>query len=639
MKTTKLNKHDQKAIKELEQLAATKGALNYDDILAQNRSSEETIDLKKVATHLRDKGIEISEDESIGYAEEEIGSETVNREALESLEELANTQGFLTYKDIIKYMPPNQRYNNLESIVQELEEKGIEIKRDEVEEHEIVSGGSDSNTDDNVRLYLREMGNIPLLTREEETKLAKNIEEGKQRMMNMLLQNPIATEHLIRVLEDLQNQRVSAKDVLDLDYSSDADDYDEDEEYQAKDIEIDTKPFYAQIVNLREIQIKYFDSLSNEGAADVSVQYHEAIKEVESTLGSDLKLNIIVINKIVAEIYSVNKLIGVEDKKIFDIAEGFGISKELFSEYYYTNSMKNVRTRKRIEEMYIKEQERISEIKANIDTILSQISSVPGAAHIPINEFRRIVNGLKAAEKQVKTSKERMISANLRLVISIAKKYLHRGLPFLDLIEEGNIGLMRAADKFEYHRGFKFSTYATWWIRQSINRSIADQGRTIRIPVHMIETINKVVRESRNIMCTKGRDPTPEELAQNLGMSIDKVNKVMKTAKEPVSLETPICGNTEDGILGDFIEDQNAISPFDSVINNSLHVTIKEALATLTPREERILRLRFGIGTKGDHTLEEVGEQFKVTRERIRQIEAKAIRKLSQFKKLRTHAK
>jgi RNA polymerase primary sigma factor len=602
---------------------------------------------KKTVADIQEEEIDLNidlnsivEDDSDMDVEGECKSDKFNRQAFRSLEELAASKGSVTYKDIIKYMPPGQDHSMLEAMVNDLESKGIEIKKEDTDESD--SGGFETNTDDNVRLYLREMGNILLLSREEEIKLAENIEENKKKMIRMLLQNPLWVNQVIDLIDNLKKGKACVKDIFDFEYTHESDEYEESEdEYEPSlsEVEIDLKPLYNSVVLLKKQQEKYFKSLSEDGRnvpEKISKAYESSIDSSIEILNGDLKLSPIFLNKVISEIYDVNKLLMAEDRKIFNIAEAYGISQKLFSEYYYLDTLSNKTTSKRIQEMYKEKSVEISGIHQKMEEILKDLNG------IPVIEFRKIVNELKAAERQVKQSKERIISANLRLVISIAKKYLHRGLPFLDLIEEGNIGLMRAADKFEHHRGFKFSTYATWWIRQSINRSIADQARTIRIPVHMIETINKVVRESRNIMHIKGREPTTEELAHNLNMPIDKINKVMKTAKEPVSLEAPISGGSggsEDGMLGDFIEDQTVTSPFDSVINNSLHNTIKEALSTLTAREERIIRLRFGIGVKGDHTLEEVGEQFKVTRERIRQIEAKAMRKLLQFKKLRTYCK
>ena len=570
-------------------------------------------------------------------------NKTNNQELFDSLAELANTQGYLNYRDVVKYMPPNQSYQALEVVIQELESRNIEIRRDEHEDVDVsdnISLRSDINTDDNVRLYLRDMGNIPLLTREEELRLAQGIEQGKKTMLSMLLENPFSINELLKSLESAKSGLTSIKDILDFDYGHDIEE-EEEEDSLNKEIGVDIELFKLELEKLKLIQSQYF-VLMNTGQSTVSAEeYNDQVQKVLRLIETDFKLNIILINRIMNDVYAISKKISDEDNNMFLIGEKYQVSRELFAEYYLYNKVPNPKLKKRIDEIWNKEAEAISQIQNRIRVILSTLSDNPDPhTFIPLHEFRRILSMLRSGDKQVRVAKERIISANLRLVISIAKKYLHRGLPFLDLIEEGNMGLMRAADKFEYHRGFKFSTYATWWIRQSISRSIADQGRTIRIPVHMIETINKVVRESRNIMYMKGRDPSPEELAEALGMSVEKVNKVLKTAKEPVSLETPVCGNSEDGTLGDFIPDDNAISPVDSVLNTNLSLTIKEALATLNPREEHVLRLRFGIGTlKGDHTLEEVGEQFHVTRERIRQIEAKALRKLFHNHKLRAHVK
>ena len=570
-------------------------------------------------------------------------NKTNNQELFDSLAELANTQGYLNYRDVVKYMPPNQSYQALEVVIQELESRNIEIRRDEHEDVDVsdnISLRSDINTDDNVRLYLRDMGNIPLLTREEELRLAQGIEQGKKTMLSMLLENPFSINELLKSLESAKSGLTSIKDILDFDYGHDIEE-EEEEDSLNKEIGVDIELFKLELEKLKLIQSQYF-VLMNTGQSTVSAEeYNDQVQKVLRLIETDFKLNIILINRIMNDVYAISKKISDEDNNMFLIGEKYQVSRELFAEYYLYNKVPNPKLKKRIDEIWNKEAEAISQIQNRIRVILSTLSDNPDPhTFIPLHEFRRILAMLRSGDKQVRVAKEPIISANLRLVISIAKKYLHRGLPFLDLIEEGNMGLMRAADKFEYHRGFKFSTYATWWIRQSISRSIADQGRTIRIPVHMIETINKVVRESRNIMYMKGRDPSPEELAEALGMSVEKVNKVLKTAKEPVSLETPVCGNSEDGTLGDFIPDDNAISPVDSVLNTNLSLTIKEALATLNPREEHVLRLRFGIGTlKGDHTLEEVGEQFHVTRERIRQIEAKALRKLFHNHKLRAHVK
>ena len=581
----------------------------------------------------------VQEDES------DLIQKILTQEVFESLIEVANNNGYLTYRDVLKYIPPGHGYSSLELIIQELENRNIEVKREESEigdSNDNFAHKLDISTDDNVRLYLREMGNIPLLTREEELKLAKGIDEGKKYMLSYLLRNPFFVNQLIHLIHHLQNNKVQVKDIFDLDIVHDIEDA-EDEEIKTKDVySLDVDIFYKELLALKESQEHYFRSLNTgQEQGNEATEYANKVELVLTLIRTEYKLNIILINQVINELYSIQKELLIEEAKMFDLFEKNGVNRELFSTYYLHNKPSHSKSLESINNVKNKESERIAHININIKNILMSLSGVTDPELcITQDEFRTIMNGLKVGDKQVRNSKERIISANLRLSISIAKKYLHRGLPFLDLIEEGNMGLMRAADKFEYHRGFKFSTYATWWIRQSISRSIADQGRTIRIPVHMIETINKVVRESKNIMYTKGRDPSPEEIAQKLGMSIEKVNKVLKIAKEPVSFETPVCGNSEDGTLGDFIPDENAVSPIDSVLNTNLSLTVKEALSTLNPREEHVLRLRFGIGNpKGDHTLEEVGEQFNVTRERIRQIEAKALRKLALHQKLRAHVK
>lgn len=555
-----------------------------------------------------------------------------HKETMEYLEELALTKGgFLNYKDVIKYMPPGKDHHDLEFLIKDLEEKGIEIKKDENTETEVQH--STINTDDNIKLYLSEMGNVGLLNREEEIDLSKKIEEGKKTMSRLLLQNPICINLILNAIDELRKGKFSIKELLELDCGSDSDDDLEEEENENDiQIQVDIKVLRVEVFNLKTAQKKYFSSPNAENLK----KYDEALQKVVELTQDEFKINIIFINKIIAKIYSVNKSILNLDREIFKIAEESGIRKELFSEYYYQDSVKNTKIKKKISEMNQSKKEEIDLIKAQIQSIIADFNS------IPLQDFRKLVNELKTAEKEVRDAKEKIICSNLRLVISIAKKYLHRGLPLLDLINEGNIGLMKAADKFQYKRGFKFSTYATWWIRQAINRAIADQARTIRIPVHMIETISKVGKENRNIMQTKGREATVEELSKNLGMSVEKINKVMRTAKEPMSLETPIGsgGNNmdQDCTLGDFVLDEDKPSAFDTVMHSSLRNSIKEGLNTLSAREERIIRLRFGIDVKGDHTLEEVGEKFGVTRERIRQIEAKALRKLANFKKLREHS-
>ena len=592
----------------------------------QKENSNEIYENKKRKDYFEDPDVDIEDVDT----EEKTDDDDSHKETMEYLEELAMTKGgFLDYKDVIKYMPPGKEHSDLEFLIKDLEEKGIEIRKEETSED---LHHSSINTDDNIKLYLSEMGNVGLLSREEEIELAKKIEEGKKKMTKIFLQNPVFINSILETIEDLRKGKISPKEVLELDYGSEYDEEEDEESENEIQIQVDVKALNHEVLHLKSIQKNYFANPSKEN----SQKYEEAIDKIIVLLEEEFKINIVFINKIVSNIYEINKSILNLDKEIFKVAESCGISRELFSEHYYQDLVKNPKIKKKINDMNQLKSEEMGKIKEQIQFIIKDLNG------ISLPEFRKLVNELKAAEKEVKEAKEKIICSNLRLVISIAKKYLHRGLPLLELTNEGNIGLMKAADKFQYKRGFKFSTYATWWIRQAINRAIADQARTIRVPVHMIETINRVVKETRNIMQTKGREPTTEELSKNLGMSVEKINKVMRTAKEPMSLETPIGSGgsnmDQDCTLGDFVLDEDKPSALDTVMHNSLRSSIKEVLNTLSAREERIIRLRFGIDVKGDHTLEEVGEKFGVTRERIRQIEAKALRKLSHSKKLREHS-
>lgn len=573
------------------------------------------------------------------------------QEVVDSLSELATEQGYITHKDIMKYMPPTENYEDFSNLLEQLKARHLNIV-DDILHHTSKENNKDSHllsslnafdnyADDNVKLYLKEMGNISLLTREEEVEIAKEIQTGKEEIINLLLRNPIFVLYLSDALSQVKHDQISLRDFFDLDADLNVENDDDDvlltakdhiEEECARDISI----FDEKLKHLIEAQAQYFMHYNgNEKSNIYHKTYETAIKNIAILIKNDYKLNPLIIHDGIKKIYKVKDTLRKHESSIFELANAYGIGHDLFTDYYYKNQLTNKAVLARIESMYDKNKILIIEVKRIISDILSNYSNMP---HILFNQ---ITIALQAVEKKVQKAKERIISANLRLVISIAKKYLHRGLPFLDLLEDGNTGLMRAADKFEHSKGFKFSTYATWWIRQAINRAIADQARTIRVPVHMIETINKVVRESRNIMHDTGKEPDPEQIAANLGMSVDKVKKVMKTSKEPTSLETPISGSnsnsSEDGTIGEFIADPNAISPMDMMMDNSLHITMKEALSLLTPREERIIRMRFGLDRKGEYTLEEVGSEFNVTRERIRQIEAKAIRKLAQCTKLMTY--
>lgn len=567
------------------------------------------------------------------------------QEIVASLSELAISQGHITHRDIMKYMPPSEKYDDFEKLVDELKGYGLtiiddltqqNIKEDHREVHLFSSlNAFDNDADDNVKLYLKEMGNIPLLTRLEEVEIAKDIQSGKEEIMDLLFTNPVFTTYLLDALTKVKRGEIQIRDFFDMDSDFVSEDDEDEGKENHHEYVGDISIFDENLKNLVRHQRKYFKYLDCDDDHIITNTYKELVNAMIYVTKTEYKLSPIIIHDGIKAIYKVRDEIKKHEASIFELANSYGIGYDLFSDYYYKGQLTNKAALSRIEAMYEQNKILIFEVKKIIADILSNYDDVPQ------DIFNKITMALQKVEKSVQKAKERIISANLRLVISIAKKYLHRGLPFLDLLEDGNTGLMRAADKFEHSKGFKFSTYATWWIRQAINRAIADQARTIRVPVHMIETINKVVRESRNIMHETGKEPTPEQIAENLGMSVDKVKKVMKTSKEPTSLETPISGSNsnspDEGTIGEFIADPNAISPMDMMMDNSLHITMKEALSLLTPREERIIRMRFGLDGKGEYTLEEVGSEFNVTRERIRQIEAKAIRKLAQCTKLMSY--
>ncbi|MDX8526679.1 RNA polymerase sigma factor RpoD [Mesorhizobium sp. MSK_1335] len=551
-------------------------------------------------------------------------------------------------------------------------------------------------TDDPVRMYLREMGSVELLSREGEIAIAKRIEAGRETMIAGLCESPLTFQAIIIWRDELNESKILLREIIDLEATyagpeakqapvverveeapkaeekprgraaqrEEEEDItnvggdmrgleeEEDDEDEASlslaAMEAELRPQVMETLDVIADTYKKLRKLQDQqvenrlaAAGTLSPSQDRRLKELKDQLikaVKSLSLNAARIEALVEQLYDINKRLVQNEGKLLRLAESYGVRREEFLREYqgseldpnWTRSIANL-TSRGWKEFTKNEKDAIKELRAEIQNLATETA-------ISILEFRKIVNQVQKGEREAAIAKKEMVEANLRLVISIAKKYTNRGLQFLDLIQEGNIGLMKAVDKFEYRRGYKFSTYATWWIRQAITRSIADQARTIRIPVHMIETINKIVRTSRQMLHEIGREPTPEELAEKLAMPLEKVRKVLKIAKEPISLETPV-GDEEDSHLGDFIEDKMAILPIDAAIQANLRETTTRVLASLTPREERVLRMRFGIGMNTDHTLEEVGQQFSVTRERIRQIEAKALRKLkhpSRSRKLRS---
>ena len=556
---------------------------------------------------------------------------------------------------------------------------------DDVEETDVggnITTDDTGRTDDPVRMYLREMGTVELLSREGEIAIAKRIEAGREMMIGGICESPLAIEAIIAWFEALKKEDILLRDVIDLETTynqdkidedsdpedlggeSDMDDDDSDDDSENEDGEESSDDDDENSISLTAMeesvapqvmetfgqiektykkmsaaQTKRIESIQAGETPDKKVETeYSKHKEAMVALMNDVHLNNARIEQLLDHLRDTFKnLVGLEGK-IMRLAIDCGVSRENFLKAYEGKEMDPTWVDSLSSQKGKGWDKLLDKHTDTINKIREEVFAVSDEAGLPISEFKRIYSTVAKGEREAARAKKEMVEANLRLVISIAKKYTNRGLQFLDLIQEGNIGLMKAVDKFEYRRGYKFSTYATWWIRQAITRSIADQARTIRIPVHMIETINKLVRTSRQMMHEIGREPTPEELATRLHMPLDKVRKVLKIAKEPVSLETPI-GDEEDSSLGDFIEDKNALQPLDSAIHSNLRETTTRVLATLTPREERVLRMRFGIGMNTDHTLEEVGQQFNVTRERIRQIEAKALRKLkhpSRSRKLRS---
>jgi len=602
-------------------------------------------------------------------------AEKLITKSFERLLDKGKNRGFITYEELGKSLGKRGSSNeNVEkafiiiadSLIALIEKKSQYQSNKKKENTGPSEEKSSDKSDDPIRMYLREMGGVELLSREGEIAIAKRIEAGKDVMINALTQSPLVAKKISEWGGQIENNELLVRDIVDID--STYEDFEASEQEENKKIKKNVKSdkdnnedqkkssetpaeddefnvslakmeeeIRPKIINIIDVLSKNYTKLQKYqreklecllASKDLSVSKNKNFKKIQLTLVDNFKnlqLGPHVVEELVQSHYKENKKIVSLEGVLLRLAMDNKISREEFLKYYIGNEINPKFESFLIENPIWKTF--FKKFKQDFNEIRERLVEFSLKIGLSVGDFKKLVSRIQKGERESRVAKKEMVEANLRLVISIAKKYTNRGLQFLDLIQEGNIGLMKAVDKFEYRRGYKFSTYATWWIRQAITRSIADQARTIRIPVHMIETINKIVRTQRQIMSEFGREPTPEELAKKLAMPLEKVRKVLKIAKEPVSLETPV-GDEEDSSLGDFIEDKNALQPLDTAIQSNLGESTTKILASLTPREERVLRMRFGIGMNTDHTLEEVGLQFSVTRERIRQIEAKALRKL-----------
>ncbi len=691
---------------------AIKTLQRHTEVIISTKSPAEkkpasTMSKNKIEKDSKSKEVKVKESKAKEI--KPVSKEDLQQAIVRKLLSMGKARGFITYDELNAVLPSDEfSPEAIDGAISALAQADINVVEEDpaTDPADRAEGAEASEeienvgrSDDPVRMYLREMGNVELLSREGEIEIAKRIESGREVVISALCECPMVMKEILSWRDELDAGTILLRDIIDLDATYGAgnesgeytgsvvpsmpavsskisarDDEEEDEEEIEEDdgeeleethgsdegdeeeddgsvsllaMESALKPQILETLDqfakiskkMRVLQEKRMNKSFGDGkySKEDEKNYQKLHRElVELMLG--VRFTILRVESLILKLYDINKQLMTLEGRLLRLAEHRKVNRKLFLESYIGNELSpdwldtiSKRTDKGWKEF-------VSKDAAEIDEIRGEIAKIAGSAGLDIGEFKRMIMAVQKGERETNRAKKEMIEANLRLVISIAKKYTNRGLQFLDLIQEGNIGLMKAVDKFEYRRGYKFSTYATWWIRQAITRSIADQARTIRIPVHMIETINKIVRTSRQMLHEIGREPTPEELAERLVMPLDKVRKVMKIAKEPVSLETPI-GDEEDSHLGDFIEDKNAVLPLDAAIQSNLRETTTRILASLTPREERVLRMRFGIGMNTDHTLEEVGQQFSVTRERIRQIEAKALRKLkhpSRSRKLRS---